>query len=62
MGNRIPRNAKKLEVEFITRDYSKMIAEKDEFGWHGTDEEGKNWNLLVGILRNENFCKIKVLA
>ena len=66
MANRIPRNATKLEVEFLT-DTSmgdkgiKVIAEKKDNGWVGT-YNGKNWLLFLAHLRNENYCKIKVVA
>ena len=66
MANRIPRSARKLEVEFLT-DTSmgdkgiKIMAEKTDNGWVGR-HNGKNWLLFVAHLRDENACKIKVVA
>lgn len=61
MANRIPRNAKKLYVTYMNT-YSDMIAEKNKYGeWIGTDKEGKRWSLLVGLLRNSNFCNVTVI-
>ena len=67
MANRIPRTATKLDVIFLTqtsagKENTQMIAEKTEYGWVGTDKDGKKWRLFVEHLRNENFCKIIVLA
>ena len=66
MTNRIPRNATKLEVEFLTDTSAgdkgiKMIAEKTDNGWVGK-YKGKDWLLFVAHLRDENMCKIKVVA
>lgn len=66
MANRIPRNATKLEVEFLTDTSAgdkgiKMIAEKTDNGWVG-ERNGKSWLLFVAHLRDENVCKIKVVA
>ena len=62
MANRIPRNAKKLYVTFKTGAHSDMTVEKDEYGyWIGTDQEGKQWELLVGILRNCDYCTVTVV-
>ena len=66
MANRIPRTATKLEVEFLT-DTSmgdkgiKVIARKTDNGWVG-NHNGKYWLLFSAHLRNENYCKIKVVA
>lgn len=59
--NRIPRNAKKLDVTFLVCDYGHMIATKDERGWHGVDDNGKWWWLFVSHLRNSDICKIAVI-
>lgn len=59
--NRIPRNAKKLDVTFLVGDYAHMIATKDERGWHGVDDNGKEWALFVSHLRNSDVCKIAVI-
>lgn len=47
MANRIPRNATHMDVEFLTETSAgvagtKLTAEKDEQGWHGTDKNGKD--------------------
>ena len=66
MANRIPRTARKLEVEFLTDTSAgdkglKMIAEKKDNGWVG-EHNGKSWLLFLAHLRDENCCKIKVVA
>lgn len=66
MGNRIPRNATRLEVVFLTDTTAgkcgmKLIAEKTEIGWVGTCE-GKSYRLLLGHLRNEKLCAVKAIA
>lgn len=59
--NKIPRNATKLDVTFHDRNDAHMIATKDEIGWHGVDDNGTRWFLLVSHLRNSELCTIKVL-
>lgn len=59
--NRIPRSAKKIDVTFLVGDYAHMIAVKDENGWHGVDDNGKEWALFVSHLRNSDLCKIAVI-
>lgn len=66
MGNRIPRNATRLEAVFLTdttagKSGTKLIAEKTENGWVGTCE-GKSYRLFLGHLRDEKLCKVKVIA
>lgn len=66
MANKIPRTAIKLEVEFLTDTSAggkgiKMIAEKTDNGWMG-EYNGKSYYLFTQHLRNENYCKIKVIA
>ena len=66
MANRIPRTATKLEVEFLTETSAgdkgiKMIAEKTDNGWTG-EHNGKSYHLFSAHLRNENYCKIKIIA
>ena len=66
MANRIPRNARKLEVEFLTDTSAGdkgliMMAEKTDRGWIGK-HNGKDWCLFVSHLRDDNACKIKVVA
>lgn len=66
MANKIPRTATKLEVEFLTDTSAggkgiKMIAEKTDNGWIGEYNE-KSYHLFPEHLRNENYCKIKVVA
>lgn len=61
MSNKIPRNAKKLDVIFLVGDFAHMIATKDERGWHGVDDNGKEWALFVSHLRNSDVCKIAVI-
>lgn len=61
MSNKIPRNAKKLDVIFLVGDFAHMIATKDEMGWHGVDDNGKEWKLFVSHLRNSDVCKIAVI-
>lgn len=63
MANRIPRNATHMDVEFLTETSAgaagtKLIAEKDEQGWHGTDKNGKRFFLFTSHLRNENLCRL----
>lgn len=63
MANRIPRNAKHMDVEFLTDTSAgaagmKLAAEKDEQGWHGTDENGNRYLLFTSHLRNENLCRL----
>ena len=66
--NRIPRNATKLDVEFLidvssSKAGEHMTAEKTLYdGWVGKDKNGKKWSLFLGMLRNENVCKITVMA
>lgn len=66
MGNRIPRAATKLEVEFLT-DTSmgekgiKIIAEKLDQGWTGKYGE-QSYHIFLDHLRNENFCAIKIIS
>lgn len=65
MGNRIPRNCKKLEVEFLTNTLlnkkgDKVIARKTENGWIG-EKGDKRFHLFLGHLRNPEFCKIMPL-
>lgn len=64
--NRIPRAAKKLDVVFLLDSNvgagNHMIAEKTEDGWHGVDDSGKRWRLFLSHLRNDQLCRIKVLA
>lgn len=59
--NTIPRTAKKLEVQCLFGDKKHMIAKKDEYGWHGTADDGKRYGLFVGMLRNSEVCRILVL-
>ena len=66
MANRILRTATKLEVEFLTDTSAdnkgiKMIAEKTDNGWTGK-YNGNNYHLFLAHLRNENYCKIKIVA
>lgn len=66
MANRIPRNASKLHVTFLTNTSAgksglTMTAEKTERGWIGNDGK-REWHLFPEHLRNENLCKIKVIA
>lgn len=63
MANRIPRNARQMDVEFLTKTSAgaagtKLKAQKDEYGWHGTDKDGKSYYLFASHLRNEHFCKL----
>ena len=66
MANRIPRTATKLEVEFLT-DTSmgdkgiKVVAKKKDNGWT-SKYNGNSYHLFLAHLRNENYCKIKVIA
>lgn len=60
-GNRIPRNAKKMNVEFLieTSSHSKfMSAKKTDHGWVGTNEIGKEYLLPLAMLRNSEVCKL----
>ena len=66
MGNRIPRAATKLEVEFLTdtsagKSGIKMIAEKMDHGWVGTCGD-KSYHLFTQHLRNEHYCSINVIS
>lgn len=65
MGNRIPRSATLLDIDILidtSANAKKMRVEKTERGWIGTDENGKSWFVPVAHLRNENYCKVKVIA
>lgn len=66
MNNKIPKEATKLEVTFLKetsagKENTKMIAEKTECGWIGTDKNGEKWQLFTSHLRNRNYCNIRVL-
>lgn len=66
MANRIPRAATKLEVTELVGSSAYQagetyIVEKDEFGWHSQKGEQRYFH-FASHLRNENFCKIKVIA
>ena len=67
--NRIPRNATKLDVEFLIDTSSSkagehMTVEKNPYDgrWIGKDKNGKEWFFFLDMLRNENVCKIAVMA
>lgn len=60
-GNRIPRTATKMNVEFLieTSSHSKtMSAEKTDNGWVGVSESGNKYYLPIGMLRNSEVCKL----
>lgn len=60
-GNRIPRNAKKMDVEFLIANSTHsrfMSAEKTDHGWVGTNEIGKEYLLPLAMLRNSEVCKL----
>lgn len=66
MANRIPRAAKKLEVTWLLgnsacRAGTTAEAYKNEYGWH-MDIGDTTYYVFADHLRNENLCKIKVLA
>lgn len=66
MANKIPRAAKKLEVTWLVGNSAcpagtTVEAYKDEFGWHEKIGE-TTYYVFPSMLRNENLCKIKVLA
>jgi len=64
--NRIPRSATKLEVTFLSNTNAskindKCIVEKTDRGWIG-NINGENYFFFVQHLRNENYCKLKIIA
>lgn len=66
MGNKIPRTATKLDVLFLTdtsvgKSGIQMLAEKTDRGWIGKYKE-QSYYMFPEHLRNENYCKIKVVA
>lgn len=65
MGNRIPRKATRLDVTWLVDNNVSsrhMVAVKDDCGrWIGTDDNGKEWYVLVGHLRNADLARITVL-
>lgn len=63
MANRIPRHITEMDVEFLTatsagKPGTKMKAKKDEYGWHGTDKNGKSWSLFPSHLRSSELCRL----
>ena len=66
MSNRIPRNASRMEVTWLVDSNACPAGTttevwKDEFGWH-EQIGGKYYSVFPAHLRNENTCKIKVIA
>ncbi len=67
MSNRIPKNAKKMDVEFLRQTSAAkpgdhiIVRKEEDNGWVGTDQAGKEWAFLLPLLRNEYICKISVL-
>lgn len=66
MANRIPRTAKKLEVTALVKTNAYPMgavftAAKNDHGWSG-EIDGKRYFLFAEHLRNENYCKIKVIG
>lgn len=65
MGNVISRSATLLDIDILVEtstNAKKMRVEKTEHDWIGTDENGKSWLIPIAHLRNENYCKVKVIA
>ncbi len=63
--NRIPRNAKKLEVTLLTETNvgkagTCIIVEKNEHSWVG-EIDGHRWSFFSAQLRNDSLCQIKVI-
>ena len=62
MANRIPHNAKVLDVTYKVGDYGHMVVEKNEFGeWIGTDDNGKRWSIFASHLRNSDIMDVEVI-
>lgn len=66
MANRIPRTAKKLQVTALIKSNAHPIGavftvEKNDQGWTG-ELDGKRYFFFAEHLRNENYCKIKVIG
>lgn len=59
--NRIPRNFKTITGTFLygNCENSRMVITKDEMGYHGRDENGKEWSIFVSHLRNSDLFKIE---
>jgi hypothetical protein len=52
-----------MDVEFLIatsagKPGTKMKAKKDEYGWHGTDKNGKSWSLFPSHLRCSELCRL----
>jgi len=64
--NRIPRSATKLEVIFLhntnaSKTNDKCIVEKTDRGWIG-NIQGQSYYFFVAMLRNDNYCALKIIA
>lgn len=64
MGNVIKRNSVFVEVEVLLNNSASKAGDslaifKFEDKWVTRDTQGKCWRMLISILRNEHFFKVK---
>ena len=59
--NRIPRDFKKIIATVTSGNANgrRLAITKDDYGYHGVDDEGKAWQVLPALLRNPHMFTIE---
>lgn len=65
--NTIPRTATALKIKMhIESTAGKkgeiLTATKETDGWHGTNQNGKNFFIFLSMLRNGDICELLEIA